>query len=99
MRAELDSIDDRTVQVVLPKSDLKKALNYLQNHGPELMRYVDDAETPIDNNECEQLMKQVAVGRKPSRLPELNVAPNLNAASNLPSANPPRQQSQLPSSR
>jgi hypothetical protein len=32
MRAELDGIDDRTKQVVLPKSDLRKALNYLRNH-------------------------------------------------------------------
>jgi transposase len=69
MRAELDSIGDRTEQVVLPKSDLpksdlRKALNYLRNHWVELTRYVDDAELPMDNNECEQLMKQVAIGRK-----------------------------------
>ena len=64
MRTELDSIDDRTEQVVLPKSDLRKALNYLRNHWDELTRYLNDAELPIDNNECEQLMKQVAVGRK-----------------------------------
>lgn len=64
MRAELDSIDDRTEQVVLPKSDLRKALNYLRNHWTELTRYLDDAKLPMDNNECEQLMKQVAVGRK-----------------------------------
>lgn len=64
MRAELDSIDDRTEQVVLPKSDLRKALNYLRNHWTELTRYLDDPKLAIDNNECEQLMKQVAVGRK-----------------------------------
>ena len=64
MRAELDSIGDRTEQVVLPKSDLRKALNYLRNHWVELTRYLDDAELPIDNNQCDQLMKQVAVGRK-----------------------------------
>jgi hypothetical protein len=64
MRAELDSIGDRTEQVILPKSDLRKALNYLGNHWTELTRYLDDAELPIDNNECEQLMKQAALGRK-----------------------------------
>jgi transposase len=64
MRAELDAIDDRTEQVVLPKSDMRKALNYLRNHWAELTRYLDDAELPIDNNECEQLMKQAAVARK-----------------------------------
>ncbi|MCA9214995.1 MAG: transposase, partial [Planctomycetales bacterium] len=64
MRTELDSIDDRTEQVVLPKSELRKALNYLRNHWTELTRYLDDPTLPIDNNECEQLMKQVALGRK-----------------------------------
>lgn len=64
MRAELDAIDDRTEQVVLPKSELRKALNYTRNHWDELTRYLDDASLPMDNNECEQLMKQVAIGRK-----------------------------------
>lgn len=64
MRAELDSIDDRTEQVVLPKSDLRKALNYLANHWTELTRYLDDPTLPMDNNEMEQLMKQIGLGRK-----------------------------------
>ena len=50
--------------MVLPKSDLRKALNYLRNHWAELRRYLDDPPLPMDNNECEQLMKQVALGRK-----------------------------------
>jgi hypothetical protein len=64
MRAELESIDDRTEQIVLPKSDLRKALNYTRNHWAELTRYLDDPLLPIDNNQCEQLMRQAAVGRK-----------------------------------
>ena len=64
MRAELDAVDDRTEQVVLPKSDLRKALNYARNHWTELTRYLDDAELLQDNNLCEQLMRDVAVGRK-----------------------------------
>jgi hypothetical protein len=64
MRTELDAIDDRIEQVVLPKSDLRKALNYLRNHWTELTRYLGDAKLPMDNNECEQLMKQVGLGRK-----------------------------------
>jgi len=64
MRAELDSIDARTEQVVLPKSDLRKALNYLRNHWTELTRYLEDGQLPMDNNECEQLMKQIGLGRK-----------------------------------
>ena len=64
MREELDAIDQRTRQVVLPKSDMRKALNYLRNHWTELTRYLDDPRLPIDNNLCEQLMKQIAVSRK-----------------------------------
>jgi hypothetical protein len=64
MAAELKSIDARTKQVVLPKSELRKALNYTRNHWSELTRYLEDASLPMDNNECEQLMKQVALGRK-----------------------------------
>lgn len=64
MRTELDTIDDRTAQVVLPKSELRKALNYERNHWTELTRYLDDPKLPMDNNECEQLMKQVGLGRK-----------------------------------
>ena len=64
MHTELDTIDDRTEQVVLPKSELRKALNYLRNHWTELTRYLDDPKLPMDNNECEQLMKQVGLGRK-----------------------------------
>jgi hypothetical protein len=64
MEAELRTIGDRVEQVVLPKSELRKALNYTKNHWTELTRYLDDASLPMDNNECEQLMKQVAIGRK-----------------------------------
>jgi transposase len=64
MREELDTIDERTKQIVLPKSDLRKALNYLRNHWTELTRYLDDPQLPMDNNLCEQLMREVALGRK-----------------------------------
>jgi len=64
MRQELDSIDTRTEQVVLPKSELRKALNYVRNHWQELTRYLDDAQLPLDNNDCEQLMREVSIGRK-----------------------------------
>jgi len=64
MREEIDSIGDRTQQVVLPKSELRKTLNYVNNHWLELTRYIDDPQLPMDNNQCEQLMKQVALRRK-----------------------------------
>jgi hypothetical protein len=64
MRQELDSIETRTEQVVLPKSELRQALNYMRNHWQELTRYLDDAQLPLDNNECEQLMREISIGRK-----------------------------------
>jgi hypothetical protein len=60
----LEVVKLRTKNVVLPKSDFGKALQYIRNHFAELKRYLDDPLIPIDNNETEQLMKQVAVGRK-----------------------------------
>lgn len=54
----------RTTNVILPKSDFAGALQYVRNHFVELRRYLDDPRLPMDNNDTEQLMKQVAVGRK-----------------------------------
>jgi transposase len=41
-----------------------EALTYLRNQFEYLLGYLDDGLMPIDNNETEQLMKQVALGRK-----------------------------------
>jgi len=60
-RAWLDS--DAAVQV-LPKSSFGEALRYLRNHWDPLKLYLSDGRMPIDNNDTEQLMKQVALGRK-----------------------------------
>ena len=60
----LEEVKLRTSNVILPKSDFAKALQYIRNHFVELQRYLNDASLPIDNNETEQLMKQVAIGRK-----------------------------------
>jgi transposase len=49
---------------VLPKTKLGEALGYLRNHWDPLRLYLSDGRMPIDNNETEQLMKQVALGRK-----------------------------------
>jgi transposase len=49
---------------VLPKSKLGEALTYLRNHWEPLQLYLTDGRLPIDNNDVEQLMKQVALGRK-----------------------------------
>jgi transposase len=49
---------------VLPKSKLGQALSYLRNHWDPLRLYLTDGVMPLDNNEVEQLMKQIACGRK-----------------------------------
>ena len=60
----LDEVQHRTSNVILPKSDFAQALQYIRNHFAELQRYLADGRIPIDNNETEQLMRQVALGRK-----------------------------------
>lgn len=55
---------DRAAARVLPKSDFGKALTYLRNQWVPLRAHLNDGRLPSDNNEVEQLMKQVALGRK-----------------------------------
>ncbi len=57
-------LDTRPLQEVLPKSDFAEAVRYLHNHWEALNVFVRDGRIPIDNNSVEQLMKQVATGRK-----------------------------------
>ena len=57
-------INGDAVQDVLPKDTFGQALTYLRNQFDPLLVYLDDGLMPIDNNETEQLMKQVAIGRK-----------------------------------
>ena len=40
------------------------ALTYLRNQSQALEVFLSDGRVPIDNNDVEQLMKQVAIGRK-----------------------------------
>ncbi|MCL2649336.1 MAG: transposase [Phycisphaerales bacterium] len=57
-------LDTTPLQDVLPKSDFADAIRYIRNHWQALNVYVHDGRIPIDNNSVEQLMKQVAMGRK-----------------------------------
>lgn len=57
-------LDGPALQRLLPKSDLAEAIGYLKNHWQALLLYTTDGRLPIDNNETEQLMKQIATGRK-----------------------------------
>ncbi len=63
MRTYLDS-GAVSLPYVLPKSDFAQAVNYLNNHWEQLSLFTTSGRIPIDNNDVEQLMKQVAVGRK-----------------------------------
>jgi hypothetical protein len=62
LRAWLDR-DAASDAPVLPKSKLGQALTYLRNHWDPLRLYLGDGRLPIDNNDVEQLMKQIALGR------------------------------------
>ncbi len=57
-------LESKAAADVLPKSKLGEALGYLRNHWEPLQTYLSDGRIPMDNNEVEQLMKQVAIGRK-----------------------------------
>jgi transposase len=57
-------LESEAARRVLPKSRLGEAVRYLQNQWDALNVFLHDGRVPIDNNETEQLMKQVATGRK-----------------------------------
>jgi transposase len=57
-------LDGEAPRSVLPKSRLGEAVRYLKNQWEPLSVFLRDGRVPIDNNETEQLMKQVATGRK-----------------------------------
>ena len=56
-------MESKSAADVLPKSKFGEALGYLRNHWEPLQTYLSDGAVPMDNNEVEQLMKQVAIGR------------------------------------
>ena len=56
-------LDDALPQVP-PQSLTGKALNYLHNHWPKLIRYLDDGRLNIDNNGTENAIRPFVVGRK-----------------------------------
>lgn len=49
---------------VLPQSLLGRALHYLAGEWPKLVRFVEDARYPIDNNDCENAIRPFVVGRR-----------------------------------
>lgn len=57
-------LDGDVAKNVLPKGRFGQSLGYLRNHWQPMQLYLTDGRMPIDNNDVEQLMKQVALGRK-----------------------------------
>jgi transposase len=55
---------DTQMTDVSKKEKIGEARGYLLNQWDGLVRYLEDGRLPIDNNLSEQLMRQVALGRK-----------------------------------
>lgn len=55
---------EKSVPTTPPQSLLGKALTYLHNQWPHLIRYVDDGAYPIDNNAAENAIRPFVIGRK-----------------------------------
>jgi transposase len=56
-------LDSATVQNVLPKSALGQAVGYLRNQWSALQVYLRDGRLPIDNDQSEQTIRPLTVGR------------------------------------
>jgi transposase len=52
------------VRTALPKSSLRKAVNYARNQWEALRRYTEDGRLTIDNNVSERTLRHQAIGRK-----------------------------------
>lgn len=55
---------DKSVQQVVPKSLIGKAIQYSVNQWDKLVRYLDDERLSIDNNRAERAIKPFVIGRK-----------------------------------
>ena len=55
---------DQALPQVPPTSATGKALHYLHNEWPRLIRYLDDGRLEIDNNAAENAIRPFVIGRK-----------------------------------
>ena len=62
--AELHAWMFKTLPLVTPKSALGTALAYMGNLWPQLARYTERGDLPIDNNRCENAIRPFVIGRK-----------------------------------
>ncbi|MCX2981810.1 transposase [Halieaceae bacterium IMCC14734] len=54
----------KSQQQIPPKTTLDKAVNYTLEYWPELSRYIENGEWPIDNNPAENAIRLFVIGRK-----------------------------------
>ena len=57
-------VEQRSDPRVLPKSSLGKAVRYTLNQWKELTLFLNDGALPIDNNETENELRRLTIGRK-----------------------------------
>ena len=62
--AELHAWMLRNTPVVIPRSALGTALAYMGNLWPQLTRYTERGDLPIDNNRCENAIRPFVIGRR-----------------------------------
>jgi transposase len=55
---------EKSIPNTPPQTLLGKALSYVHNQWPHLIRYLDDGQYPIDNNAAENAIRPFVVGRK-----------------------------------
>jgi transposase len=63
----LDKLKDwleKSLPKTPPQTPIGKALTYLHNQWPHLIRYVCDGEYPLDNNAAENAIRPFVIGRK-----------------------------------
>lgn len=56
-----DQLEQKNVE---PNSGLGQAITYMLNHWPKLTRFLEVPGAPLDNNVCEQILKQAILNRK-----------------------------------
>lgn len=56
-------LDSDAVRRTLPQSAIGKAVGYLRNQWPALQVYLRDPDVPIDNDQSEQTLRPLTVGR------------------------------------
>jgi hypothetical protein len=60
---QLRQWSDKTLQRPINSDKLKKAVTYLHNQWPKLIRYTEKGAWPIDNNAAENAIRPMVIGR------------------------------------